>query len=173
MGPRSDAVGNRLHRGIVLVTLGRTAEAERLLLEALDTARRSWSVGAVPGYLYVLGPGARTDPRRAADDFLNQSPLLVPDWRDGWYRHLLKFNAGRIDEAELVAKTGASRSNQCEGYFFIGLHRLSEGKRAAAKECFTKSVESGVFAYDEYMWSRAFLACIDDPDWLPWAGAKK
>ena len=20
----------------------------------------------------------------------------------------------------------------------------------------------------EYMWSRAFLACIDDPNWLPW-----
>jgi serine/threonine protein kinase len=48
-----------------------------------------------------------------------------------------------------------------------------ERKRAEAKECFTKSVQSGVFFYDEYRHSRAFLACIDDPDWLPWAVEKK
>jgi tetratricopeptide (TPR) repeat protein len=171
--PGPDAVGERLHRAVVLLTLGRVAEAERLMLDALDTARRVPSVGAVPGYFYLLGPGGRTDPRQAADDFLNQSPLLVPDWRGGWYRHLLRYNAGRIDAAELLANAGASRSNQCEGYFYIGLHRLHEGKRAEAKACFAKSVGTGVFAYDEYMWSHAFLACIDDPAWMPWVPPEK
>jgi serine/threonine protein kinase len=158
---------------VVLVTLGRTAEAERLLLDFIDTERKTQSAGLVPGYLYLLGPGARTDPRRAANDFLNQSPLLIPAWRDGWYHDVLKFNAGRLDAAELVAKAGSSRSNQCEAYFYIGLHKLYERKRAEAKECFTKSVASGVFFYDEYRFSRAFLTCIDDPDWLPWAVEKK
>jgi hypothetical protein len=42
------------------------------------------------------------------------------------------------------------------------------GKRAEAKVCFTRSYETGVFNYSECVWSRAFLACIDDPAWLPW-----
>ena len=86
---------------------------------------------------------------------------------------MLKFNAGRMDATELLAKAGASRSSQCEGCFYIGLHRLAEGKRADAKTWFTKSVETGVVGYDEYMLSRDYLACIDDPSWLPWCVEKK
>jgi len=55
----------------------------------------------------------------------------------------------------------------------VGLHRLAERKRAEAKECFMKSADTGVFSFNEFIWSSAFLACIDDPNWLPWAAEKK
>jgi hypothetical protein len=48
-----------------------------------------------------------------------------------------------MEVAELVAKAGSSRSNQCEGYFYIGLRKLAERKRVEAKECFEKSYETG------------------------------
>jgi lipoprotein NlpI len=98
-----------------------------------------------------------------------QSSHRIPDWRGGWYRDLLKFNAVQIGAAELVAKAGTSRFNQCEGYFYIGLHKLYKRKRAEAKAWFQKSVDTGVYVYGEYVFSREFLANIDDPNWLPWA----
>jgi hypothetical protein len=86
---------------------------------------------------------------------------------------LLAFHAGLIDNKELLPKSGASRFNLCEAHCDIGLGRLAEGKRAQAKACFRRSMATGVFSFDEYIWSRAFLARIDDPDWPPWAAVKK
>jgi hypothetical protein len=157
-----------LARAVVLATLGRTAEAERLLLDILRGPRGGANFGLFTGYLNFLGPGATTDPRRVARDLLEQSPPVVPTWRNGWYRDVLRFNAGQIDAAALAEKAGASRFNQCEGYFYIGLRCLYERDRAGAKQWFTKSVATGVFDFGEYLGSRAFLACIDDPAWLPW-----
>lgn len=165
----SDGPWPLVRRAVALATLGRTAEAERLLLDNLHTS----TAGSVPGYLYFLGPAARTDPRQATGDVLKQAAQRIPDWRGGWYRDLLKFNAGQLDAAELVDRAGASRFNQCEGYFFIGLHKLHERKRAEAKAWFQKSADTGIYAYGEYMWSSAFLACIDDLSWLPWAVEKE
>jgi len=45
---------------------------------------------------------------------------------------------------------------------------IAEGKRAEAKACFRRSMDAGVISFTEYQWSRAFLARIDDPEWLPW-----
>jgi hypothetical protein len=53
------------------------------------------------------------------------------------------------------------------------LIRLAERKRSEAKEWFRKSYDTGIFWCGEYMWSRAFLVHIDDPDWLPWCPVKK
>jgi serine/threonine protein kinase len=51
--------------------------------------------------------------------------------------------------------------------------RLAEGRRAEAGAFFRRSMDTGVFYFYEYLWSRAFLARIDDPDWLPWVPAQK
>src|SRR5262249_52958736 len=120
-----------------------------------------------PGLLPAPGAGAHTDPRQVARDILKQSSHLIPGRRDGWYRDVLKFNAGQMEVADLEPKAGAARFNQCEAFYYIGLRKLAERQRTEAKEWFTRSYETGVFPYGEYMWSRAFLACIDDPDWLP------
>ncbi len=92
---------------------------------------------------------------------------MIPNWRSGWYHDVLAFQAGLIGEAELLKKAGESRYNQCEAYFYSGMRKLAQGKRAEAKACFHHSMATGVF-FIEYIWSRAFLARIDDPDWLPW-----
>jgi predicted Zn-dependent protease len=163
-----DEVTRLLWQAIMYATLGQTDQAERLFLEAHHSTPAGANVAMILGYMYLLGPAARTDPRQLARDVLKQSPNLIPAWRNGWYRDLLKFNAGQMEVAELVAKAGESRSNQCEGYFYIGLHKLYERKRAEAKQWFTKSYNTGLFMFGEYMWSRAFLVHIDDPNWLPW-----
>ena len=55
-----------------------------------------------------------------------------------------------------------------EAQFYIGLRRLGEGNRQTAKACFQRSLDTGVALFSESIWSRTFLAHIDDPDWLPW-----
>ena len=96
-------------------------------------------------------------------------PDPIPHWRNGWYRHVLDYHAGRLSAADLFVRAGQSRTNRCEAYFLTGLTALGQGRRAEAKERFTKCCETNVYTYAEYMWSRSFLTCIDDPDWFPWA----
>lgn len=72
-----------------------------------------------------------------------------------------------------MARAGASCESRWEGCFYIGLHRLAEGKRTEAKDWFTKSCETRVYAHDWLMRSRSFLAYIDDPAWLPWCVKEK
>jgi hypothetical protein len=56
------------------------------------------------------------------------------------------------------------------------LHRPAQAPRAEAgrgQAGFTRSVEPGIFEFDEYRFSRAFLACIGGPEWLRWCPARK
>jgi hypothetical protein len=73
----------------------------------------------------------------------------------------------------LLKKVGESRSGQGAVYFYIGLAQLGEGKREEAKESFRRTMNWGSFSDVEYWWSRAFLARIDDPQWLPWIPVEK
>ena len=110
--------------------------------------------------------------RQASLELRDRYSLMIPDARDRWYHDLLAFHAGLINVEELHEKTGESRFNQCEASFYIGLRRLAEGKRTEAKSSFSRCFQTGVFYFREYTWSRAFLARIDDPDWLPWIPMK-
>jgi hypothetical protein len=154
-------------------TLGEADKAKRLLDEHRRSAKRGAIISLLPAFLQLLGPDAGTEARQLARALQQQSSHLIPNWRDGWYHDLLKFNAGQMDAAELETKAGTSRFNQCEAYFYIGLHKLSERKRSEAKQWFKKSYETGVFHFFEYHWSRAFLANIDDPKWLPCCAENK
>ena len=159
-------------QAILCATLGQTEEAERLFLQAMRGSP-GIDLSLVPAYMRILGPGRRIDPSQAAREVLEHSSRAIPDWRGGWYRALFQFNAGELDSEQLLAKAGDSQGNQCEAYFHIGMHELGRGKRAEAKRCFEKACETGVYLFGEYMWSRAFLGCIDDPEWLPWLAEKK
>lgn len=89
-------------------------------------------------------------------------------WRREWYRLLLDYNCGDLNEAELLKAAGASRYNQCEAHFFIGMTKLAENARSAAREHFQASVTTEVFTYFDYDWSGAFLARMEnDPHWPP------
>ena len=96
---------------------------------------------------------------------------LMPPWLLEWYQHLLDYNCGMITETEenLLRAAGKSRWNQCEANFFIGMTRLADGDRVGAADHFRLSVDTRVYIFFEYVWSRAFLARMEkDPAWPPW-----
>jgi tetratricopeptide (TPR) repeat protein len=168
-----------IEQGIVLAALPEgKAEAETAFRDAINGSKGGDMMSClVAGYLQLLGPEYRAQSRKASREISDQWSGLIPNWRDGWYRHLLAFHAGLIDAKddakELLKRAGNSQFNLCEAYFYIGLARLAEGRRAEAKECFRSSLDTGVFTFYEYSWSRAFLARIDDPDWPPWVPPNK
>jgi lipoprotein NlpI len=146
---------------------GKKKEAEKALTEAIVVSKGA-SLPLVPAYLQLLGPEYRAKTRQAAFQVRERSAHLIPPYRGNWYLDLLAFHAGRIEDAELLRKAGEFRYNQCEAHFYIGLGKLAEGKRGEAKACFRRSMDTGIFFFCEYRYSRAFLARIDDPNWLPW-----
>jgi serine/threonine protein kinase len=156
-------------RGVVLAAIpGRKDEAEKTIIDAVRACRGGGVLSVLPAYLQLLGPeyGAKT--REIALDIRKRQAHLVSNYRDRWYHELLAFHCGLIDEGALLKKAGENRCNQCETHFYIGLRRLAEGKRLEAKACFRRVLDTGVFLYEEYFWSRAFLARIDDSAWMPW-----
>jgi hypothetical protein len=161
-------------QGIALTAIpGRKDEAEKAFIDAIRSCEGGGTgLSWVTAYLQLLGPEYRAKTQQAALEIRQHSSHLIPNAHDRWLHHLLAFHAGLIDDEELLKKAGQSRFNQCEGHCYIGLRKLAEGKRAEAKACFTRCVETGIFSYGEYTWSRAFLAHIDDPDWLPWIPMK-
>jgi serine/threonine protein kinase len=163
----------RWYQEVLYATAGQTEQAEQLFREERKFTKGGANLAILPAYVYLLKPGAPMDARALARDILDKTPNLIPGWRDGWYRDVLKYNAGMLGEAEFAEKAKASRWNQCEGCFYIGVRKLHEKDRAAAKPWFQKSVAAGQFVFGEYMWSKAFLALIDDPNWLPWCPMKK
>ncbi len=161
-----------LAQGIVLAAIpGRKQEAEKAMTEAIRVCKGS-PLSNFAAYLQLLGPEYAAKARQASLEIRERSAHLIPTSRDRWYHDVLAFHAGLIDAEELLKKAGESRFNQCEAHCYIGLRRLGEGNRAEAMACFRRSVDTGVFSYVEYIWCRAFLAHIDDPDWLPWMSTK-
>jgi hypothetical protein len=69
---------------------------------------------------------------------------------------------------------GEARPKRSDAHFLIGMWRLSEGDRPAAKEQFRKCVATGAFDSWEWPWVRAFLARMEkDQAWPRWIQAKK
>jgi len=94
-------------------------------------------------------------------------------WRIGWFQRVLDYNCDLIDSNEFLKEAGASRWNQSETHFHIGITHLADGNRTAAREHFQKCVATRIFYSFEYQWGRAFLARLEqDPSWPPWIPAK-
>jgi hypothetical protein len=110
----------------------------------------------------------RTAEARAAYLAYREQGARLPT-RPAWINRLVDYNLGLIQEDALLAAAGSSRQNQCEAHFFIGLARLADGDRDGAKEQFRQSVATHVFHFLDHVWSRAFLARMEqDPAWPPW-----
>jgi hypothetical protein len=69
----------------------------------------------------------------------------------------------------LLTRASTSQFDQCEANFHIAMKCLAEGDRTQARKHFQASAETGVFWWDEYAWSRTFLARMQqDPNWPRW-----
>jgi hypothetical protein len=126
------------------------------------------------GLYYATIPqllGRRAEARAGYLAYREQGARLPT--RPAWINRLVDYNLGLIQEDALLTAAGSSRQNQCEAYFFIGLARLADGDRDGAKEQFRRSVATHVFHFLDHVWSRAFLARIEqDPAWPRWIPLK-
>jgi hypothetical protein len=87
---------------------------------------------------------------------------------------LRRFSNGEISESEFLASVAGDRRLECNAHFYVGLFRLAEGNRAAAKEHFTKAVQMHAIASSIFNYSLMFLTRLQtDPTWPPWIPLRK
>jgi len=124
-----------------------------------------WAVNPPTVFLLL---GSRSDAIKAA----RQSRERVAhgaSWLYEWYGKIQDYQCDAISGEELLSFAGAERGGQCEAHFHIALTRLAEGDRAGAADHLRACLETHVFDYFEYAWSRNFLARLEqDPTWPPW-----
>jgi hypothetical protein len=84
------------------------------------------------------------------------------------------YLTGDLSEAGLLDLASKSQAQACIAHFTIGVVRLSEGDRDAAREHFRKTLDTGWRGHPSYTHARAFLARLDrDPTWPKWIPVKK
>jgi tetratricopeptide (TPR) repeat protein len=87
----------------------------------------------------------------------------------------LKYLSGAMTAEDYLKAAGASRVDQINVHYFVGLRRLAQGDRQAARDHFRKAVETGGFFFDHFELSRALLGRLEqDPKpWPPWIPIRK
>jgi tetratricopeptide (TPR) repeat protein len=87
---------------------------------------------------------------------------------------LRQFSNGETSEAAYLASVAGQRDNECHAHFYIGLFRLAEGNRSAAKNHFTKAVQTHSIASFPCGFSLMFLTRLQtNPNWPPWIPVRK
>jgi hypothetical protein len=146
------------------------AESDPKLARALNqtaATRQTGRIGELWPPLVLCLLGDRAEAEKAWRALRQRKPHWR--WRGGWYERLLDFDCGDIAAQQLLARAGTSQLNQCEANFYVAMKYLADGDRAQARKHFQASVDTGVFLYIEYQWSRIFLARMDqDPNWPRW-----
>jgi hypothetical protein len=86
----------------------------------------------------------------------------------------LDYNCGRLSADAFLQAAGHSRTKVSDAHLMIGLWRIAEGDRAAARDHFQKCVGTRVINSWEWPWVRAFLARMEkDHAWPEWIALKK
>jgi serine/threonine protein kinase len=78
---------------------------------------------------------------------------------------------GTMSAEDYLKAAGASRVDQTNVHYFVGLTRLAEGNREAACDHFGKAVRTGGFMFDHFELSWALLGRLEQdrhwPRWIP------
>jgi len=85
-----------------------------------------------------------------------------------YFHDLAEYKSGHLSKEELIARAGESERDLHMAHFNIALVELAKDHRPRAKEYFEKCANSPLFNWTGSIWSRAFLARIDDPNWASW-----
>ncbi|MCH7884078.1 MAG: protein kinase [Planctomycetes bacterium] len=166
---RSDSSHGELVRAFILMFMSRP--------DAPETARAAYDRATGSDGSSVLLLWYQTILRLLGDEaaVLEACPILterfarLPDWVLEWYQHVVDFHCCKITVDELLAKAGSSRMHQCEAYFLAGVASLAKGDRAGAARYFQGGIDTRVFRFWDWDWSRMFLAKLkQDPTWPPW-----
>jgi hypothetical protein len=166
---RSGAAGptEQIERGLILAELPDGPARARAEFEEITASSRSWPL-APPAILLFLG-----QPQEARHAWLDVPKEAIPVWYDGWWLQFWDYTCGRITTDQLLQTAAKDRGKLSVAHFVIGLWRLSEGDRTAAREHFHECVATRAFANWEWPWVRAFLKRMDaDPLWPRWIPQK-
>jgi tetratricopeptide (TPR) repeat protein len=103
-----------------------------------------------------------------------RSPLtLSQDWTE-FYEAMRQFERGQLSEDAYLAKAGASRWKQFHVHYQIGLFRLADGDRSAAREHFQRAVGTRAVWIYPWAWSKMFLSRMEKDDkWPLWIPGKE
>jgi tetratricopeptide (TPR) repeat protein len=141
------------------------ARVDATFHEAMETSDDSRFYRMCAPFLLLL----RGKKQEALQASLRIQQSEIPIGHERWYENYLDFSCGRTTAEELLKAAGPYRVKQSEAHFLLGLHRLADGDRRAAREHLRKCVQTRVFMYWEGRWARAFLARMEkDPAWPPW-----
>jgi serine/threonine protein kinase/predicted Zn-dependent protease len=136
-------------------------------------ARKYPEVGeqAQPGYvLLLLG---RKDQAQASYKEFRGRFVSSPLWQE-FYAAMRQFIRGELSEEIYLAKAARSRWQLCYAHTEIGLSRLADGDRLAAREHFSKAIQTRAIWLFEWNWCEMFLSRLqNDPNWPPWIPVKK
>jgi hypothetical protein len=163
-GPQ-DAAGDMLR----LFVMAELPDGVRRVHEGLNgVARNYW--GARGSVLLLLGDKSeaqeaiRNSPRpRAPSNTIMDASIA-----------LRRFSDGEITESEYLAGVAGNRRLECVAHFYVGLFRLAEGNRSAAKDHFARAVQTHVIPSYNLSYSLMFLTRLQtDPNWPPWISVKK
>ncbi len=118
--------------------------------------------------LRLLGRQRKEEAIRLCKSYRQQPRFF----RFGWGQfqdQLLAYTAGELSADELCRVTAPSRRHLCYAHFFIGMDRLADGNRLAAREQFRQAVATGAYFLFVYDVSRVLLDRLkSDQSWPPW-----
>jgi tetratricopeptide (TPR) repeat protein len=199
---RPETAGVTAHYALRLYEKGRDAEALSLLDKRLPPGNGAGEMLRVILWADEIGPdkalercreqvAARKSVADATDVRLFEAPTLVllgmrkeaaDLFRSKLARYptivsiqpVNRFLAGDQSEAECLAQAGKNQKLLCAAHFIIGLVRLSEGDRDAAREHFQKTLDTNFWTSPSYTQARAYLARLKRaPEWPKWIPVKK
>jgi tetratricopeptide (TPR) repeat protein len=142
------------------------ARARKAYEDFAATAKDGAAVMDTQSVLCLLGKKAEVI--KASKELLAQPERFYMLRREPILR-CLRYNAGELTADELLQGAGRSRWDQCLAHYFIGMRKLAEGDRKAAREHFDLAVKTRAAGWGEYDMSWVFQArLVNDPTWPPW-----
>jgi serine/threonine protein kinase len=126
---------------------------------------------AQPGYVLLL-LGRKEHAQESYKGFRGRF-VSSPLWKD-FYEAMGQFSRGEISEDAYLAKAGRSRWQQCLAHMAIGLCRLADGDRSAARDHFSRAIQTRAIWLFEWNWCEMLLSRLEqDPHWPSWIPLKK
>ena len=165
----AESGNDELTRALILMFIGRPDARERAL-EAYERAMGDDKSSIIRLWLQVIPElvGRPELVQGACPDIATKIENLPSVARD-WYQELLDYVCGKTTVEEAMALSEGSRFRRCELYFLLGVSSLAEGDRAQARKHFQSNIDTRVFYFWDWEWSRMFLEKLQrDPTWPPW-----
>jgi hypothetical protein len=88
-----------------------------------------------------------------------------------WEKATIEFLAGKMSKEKLLKVADGHRQLLCQAHRLIGMKSVGEHKREAAERQFQLCVDTRMFFFDSFRWSRAFLRRMEDWQWPHWVEA--